>query len=301
VVDFQGWSQRQIPLRVARHCYLLFASSIGKEGDTNFVLFRHWETLGNLPVDQPLPIGTMEDMDMNGIVRETGEIRELHKYHHAPIGNASCTLGGRPLCPSDSSDDSPKDGFPRRRPQGAANFSSRRWLRQMADSQWCSASSSSDNGNHGMRSPRPASRLSSDVRSRNHSASPPPRAYHHRCESPPLNFTAARQRAVAWLQECCASITHTAVMWSIPFDVEWDSSFLNGSFPLFPDGRTLTRLCYWAACSPDALDVQRLLELAILQNMKFIMATKLGDLRVFKPASTPELLELTKRDFRRNI
>ena len=297
VVDFQGWSQRQIPLRVARHYYLLFGSSIGKENDTNFVLFRRWESLGNLPVDQPLPVGTMEDVDMNGIVRETGEIRELHKFHHAPVGSAGCALGGRPQRPSNSSDGSLKDGLSRRRSWGPTDFASRRWLRQMTDGQRRSASSSSDNGNRGVWSPRPSSRLSSDVRSRNRSASPRPRTYHHQRESPPPTFTVARQRAVARLQECCAVITHTAVMWSMPPDAEWDSSFLNGSFLLFPDEQTLTRLRYWAVCDPGTLDVRRLLELAISRNMKFIMATRLGDLRVFKPASTPELSELTKRTY----
>jgi len=83
----------------------------------------------------------------------------------------------------------------------------------------------------------------------------------------------------------------------MPSDVDWDFSFLNKSFLLFPDGRTLTRLRYWAVCNPDTLDACQLLELAILWNMKFIMVTKLSDLKVFKPTSAPELSELTRHTY----
>ena len=298
VVDFQGWSRRRIPLRVARHYYLLFASSVGKECDSMFVLFRRWETLGNLPVDHPLPAGAMEDVDMNGVVRDTREIRELHKYHHAPAGSATCVLGGQPQGLSYPSNDSRMDGLAGRRSQLASDFSSRLWLRQMTDDQGRSSSVSLDNGNRNAQNPRPTSRFSCDMRSRGRSASPRPRIYHHRRESPPLSHTAARQRAVAWLRECCAVITHATVVWSMPSGVEWDSSFLNDSFLLFPDGRMLTRLRYWAICSPNPLDICQLLELAISRNMKFIMATKMSDLRIFKPASAPELSELTKRTYK---
>ena len=63
---------------------------------------------------------------------------------------------------------------------------------------------------------------------------------------------------------------------------------------LFPDDRTLTRLWYWAACDPSILDMCQLLELAIAHNMKFIMVTRIGDLRTFKLSAAPELSELTK-------
>ena len=297
VVDFQGWTRRQIPLRVARHYYVLFASLVGKDGDTNFVLFCRWESLGNFSADQPLPAGAMEDVDMNGIVRGTDEIRELHKYHHAPIRTVSSASRNRPQYSSRSSDDSRRARFSRRSSQTATDFSSRRWLRQMTDDRQRSASLSSGNDGRGMRSPQPVSGFSSYKRSSGRSASPRPRTYHQRRESPPPDFTAARQRAVERLQECCAVITHTTTVWPMPSDVEWDPSFLNGSFVLFPDERTLTRLRYWAICSSSVLSARQLLELAIMRNMKFVMATKLSDLKVFKPTSTPELSELTKRTY----
>jgi len=53
VVDFQGWSCRQIPLCVAQHYYLLFMSSVSVEEGVNVVLFRHWEQLNNFSTDQP--------------------------------------------------------------------------------------------------------------------------------------------------------------------------------------------------------------------------------------------------------
>ena len=99
------------------------------------------------------------------------------------------------------------------------------------------------------------------------------------------------------LRECCAVITHTNTVWMMPSDLGWDLSFLNDSFILFPDGQTLTRFRYWAICGPNVPDVRHLLELAISRNMKFVMATKLSDLRIFKPAMAPELSELTRRTY----
>ena len=43
--------------------------------------------------------------------------------------------------------------------------------------------------------------------------------------------------------------------------------------------------------------MHQLLELAISCNMKFIMATRIGDLRTFRPITTPELSELTGRTY----
>ena len=166
---------------------------IGKDSDINFVLFHHWETLGNLPVDHPLPVGATEDVDMNGIVQEGGEIRELHKYHHTPVRGASLTLGDQFRCSSYSSDNSCNIRSSEGRSQLNADISSRCWLRQMTDSQQHSASSSSDNHHHSIWSLRPAPRLSSDVHSRGHSASPRPQIYHPQHRSPSPNFTAVRE------------------------------------------------------------------------------------------------------------
>ena len=92
-------------------------------------------------------------------------------------------------------------------------------------------------------------------------------------------------------------ITYQGAIWTIPPGLEWDTSFYRDSILLFPDVRTLTRLRYWAACDPGILTMRQLLELAISRNMKFIMATRIGDLRTFRPITTPELSELTGRTY----
>ena len=131
IMDFQGWSCRQIPLRVARHYYLLFGSSVSMEGQANVVLFRRWEPLDNFLVGQPLSPATMEDIEEGSVVRETGEIRELHKHKHAPVDGLHFDLEGRPqysTCPPDGPDRTDRGGL-----QRMANISSRQWLHQMAD------------------------------------------------------------------------------------------------------------------------------------------------------------------------
>lgn len=85
----------QIPLRVARHYYLLFASSVSKEEQTNIVLFHRWEPLDNFSMQQPLPVNIMEDIEASGMVCESREIRELQKYNHAPTGGLRFDLDGR--------------------------------------------------------------------------------------------------------------------------------------------------------------------------------------------------------------
>ena len=297
VVDFQGWLRRQIPLRVAWHYYLLFASSISTEDGFNVVLFRRWEPLNNFSTEQPLPMDVMEGVDMNSVVQETREIRELHKYSHAPVGNSRYDFEGRPQCSPQSSDGSHRSKIPDKMSRQTTGFSSRRWVQQMAGDRERSISSSSDNGGWNMRSPRPSSRLSSVMHSRDRSASPRQRVHYRRRENSPPDFAVTRQRAVARLRECCVVITHTDTVWTMPSDLEWDPTFLMESFLLFPDSRTLTRVRYWAVCSPNVLDAHHLLELMIARNMRFIMATKLSDLRLFRPAIVPELSELTKRTY----
>lgn len=103
-----------------------------------------------------------------------------------------------------------------------------------------------------------------------------------------------RQDAVAKLKEDCSVITYPGDVWAIPSGLEWNTTFYDDSILLFPDNRTLTQLQYWAACGPSIPDMCHLLELAIARNMKFIMATRIGDLRTFKPSAAPELSELTK-------
>lgn len=294
VVDFQGWSRRQIPLHVAHHYYLLFASSVGMEDESNVVLFRRWEPLGNLLVEQP---SAMQDVEESGVVRGTGEIRELHKYNHAPTDGSHFDLDGRPQRSACLPDGSHRNRLSQRESRHSRDLSSRRWLRQMTDGQARSASSCSDNIGRAARNSRPTSRLSSMTCSSGRSASPHQRIFPHRREDSPPNYAILRQRAVARLCEYCANITHSSTVWTMPLDMEWDLAFLDGSFLLFPDNRTLTQLRYWAVCSSAITDVRSLLELAISRNMKFIMATTLSDLRIFRPDTAPELSELTKRTY----
>lgn len=141
------------------------------------------------------------------------------------------------------------------------------------------------------------SRLASGTPSCNRSASPRRRAYHHRREDSPPDVSMLKQRAVAKLRECCASIVHADTVWTMPSGLTWDSTFLDESFLLFSDTRTLTHMRYWAACGPNITDMRYLLELAISRNMKFTMVTKLSDLAAFRPKATPELSELTKRTY----
>jgi len=50
-------------------------------------------------------------------------------------------------------------------------------------------------------------------------------------------------------------------------------------------------------CSPNIANMQHLLELAISHNMKFTMATRISNLKMFKPTMTPELSKLTKHTY----
>ena len=252
VVDFQGWSCRQVPLRVARHYYYLFASSVSREDGTDVVLFRRWELLNNFSMEQPLPVEDLDGAAMIRVIRGTQEIRELHKYCHAPSSTSHHDLDGRPQYSPSYSDGSHSDRASGNRLLHTASLSSRRWLRQMTNSRGRSASSSSGNDNRNIQSPRPVSRLSSSSQNWDRLALPRPRVFLHHQEDPLPDLTVARQRAVVRLRECCAIITHTDNVWAMPSDVGWDTSFLNESFLLFPDSRTLTHMRYWAVCGPTS-------------------------------------------------
>ena len=243
VVDFQGWSRRQIPLRVAQHYYLLFTSTVGHKDNVTVILFRRWEPLDNFALDQPLPTGTLGELELNSVVHETSEIRELHKFHHTPVGGSNFDLEGCPLGADPLSRSAHISSLSRGSSRYPANSSSRRWLRQMAANQPPSASSSSSsNGNRGIRSSCPVSRLVSGIPSRNRSALPCRWTYHHRCEDSPPDVSMLKQRAVAKLCECCASIVHADAVWTMPSGLTWDATFLDESFLLFSDTRTLTRM-----------------------------------------------------------
>lgn len=128
---------------------------------------------------------------------------------------------------------------------------------------------------------------------RDRSASPKPHVYQRRRGvSPP-----PRQRVMDDLRESGAIITYIGSVWDAPPGLEWNTTFYQESVVLFPDSRTLTRLKYWAIVDSDILHMRHLLDLAISRNMRFVMATRLGDLKSFKPAMTSDLAELTKRTY----
>lgn len=133
VVDFQGWSRRRIPLRVACEYYVLFSSVISHEDGLTVVLFPCWETLGN-PAALTRPMVALED-DLQGcLIRGADEIRELHKYEHTPVSNWHYNTDGRPNSPPKSEAFSPagRSHANVAGPQDSALFASCRWLCQMA-------------------------------------------------------------------------------------------------------------------------------------------------------------------------
>lgn len=304
VIDFQGWSRRRIPLRVARKYYVLFASTIAYEDGVTITLFRRWEALGN-PAALTRPVVAREDDPQGCMIRGADEIRELHKYDHAPVGSCYYDNDGRPASTLDFENlplsrlrteaSGPRDGIP---------FTSRRWLRQMTDtsrrstsvkdeSRRRSSSRSSGSQNSRHRSHQDSC-MPVDNRHWGRSASPRPQVYSHRREKSPA---ARRAEAVNRLREKGSVITFDSVVWSMPPDLTWNHSFLMESILLLPDTRTLTRLKYWAVCKSSMLNMRHILNLVIERNMKFHMATKIGDLKAFRPTAAPVLSELTRRTY----
>ena len=106
-----------------------------------------------------------------------------------------------------------------------------------------------------------------------------------------------RAEAVRRLQDEGSVITFNGVVWGMPPELTWNQAFLMESILLLPDVRTLTRLKYWAVCKPSMRTMRHILDLAIERNMKFHMATKIVDLKAFRPTSAPVLSELTRRTY----
>jgi hypothetical protein len=305
VVDFQGWSRRRVPLRVVREYYVLFGSAVSHEDGLTLVHFRRWETLGN-PAALTRPRVALEDDPQGCMVRGADEIRELHKYNHAPAGTWYYDMDGRPT----SSTDVPT--LPSRSctrpsissPQDGTLIMSSRWLCQMTGASGQSSSievesaqrsSSRSSGSHNSQHrSRPGSRMSAEGRARGQSASPRPQPYNNRrTESP----AAIRADAVRRLQDEGSVITFDGIVWGMPPELTWNQAFLMESILLLPDARTLTRLKYWAVCKLSMRTMRHILNLAIERNMKFHMATKMVDLKAFRPASAPVLSELTRRTY----
>ena len=111
VVDFQGWSRRRVPMSVAQEYYVLFASMVVRENCSTVALFRQWEPLDNIVGDLPCLVERTEDgIEWCSFVREPCEIREMHKFKHAPLLGQRFDLDGRPVL-SLSSDGSHADSI----------------------------------------------------------------------------------------------------------------------------------------------------------------------------------------------
>ena len=299
MVDFQGWSRRAIPLCVAKEYYIRFSSNVGHENDETIVLFRRWEPMDNVSTS----VQPTESMDMDAgtsMVRGSLEIRELHRSKHAPGRTSLFDLDGRPYSRQDSlAIPSNSSRSQRVRARGNTSSISRRWLARMSNvdtqSESSSQSESRSSPSHSSRDQvsnapsRPNSRAA--VRSR--SASPRPRVYHQRRGTSP----SLRRQAIENLQESGAVITYIGSVWEAPPGLEWNATFSQESIILFPDARTLTRLRYWAVTNPEISHMRYLLDFAIARNMRFVMATKIGDLKSFKPVVMPDLAELSKRTY----
>lgn len=132
VVDFQGWSRCRVPMSVAQEYYVLFASTVVRENRSTVALFRRWEPLDNIVGDLPRLVERTEDgIERYSFVREPCEIREMHKFKHAPLPGQRFDLDGRPVL-SLSSDGSRADSSIRRdRLQDGVAPSAGRWLRLM--------------------------------------------------------------------------------------------------------------------------------------------------------------------------
>ena len=299
VVDFQGWSHRSITLSVAKEYYILFSSSISHEDDRTIVLFCQWEPMDNVSMAAQLT----ELMDINtstSMVRGSLEIRELHRSKHTPEHGSLFDWNG---CPYSRRDSLVIPSHPSRpqcvRVRGNTSSVSQRWLAQMSSvdtqSEGSSRSESRSSLSHlskGQMSDAP-SRPNSCTTIRSRSALPRPHLYHqHHGALPSL----CRQ-AIENLQESGAIITHIGSVWEALPGLEWNATFYQESIILFPNARTLTRLKYWAITNPEVSHMRHLLDFAIAHNMCFVMATKIGNLKSFKPVMMPDLAELSKRTY----
>ena len=186
VVDFQGWSHCRIPLSVAQEYYILFASMVEREAQGTVVLFRRWEPLDNFTGGLPWLLSpTVDDESCSNFMRGSCEIQEMHKFKHAPISGKCYDMDGHLLLPPAPPDGSLRatrilQGMTREEISPAAG----RWLHLMAsDDRRCLASRYSDGSSISSSQSCPASRMSSDNRSHDRSASPRPRTYQWSRES----------------------------------------------------------------------------------------------------------------------
>ena len=251
------------------------------------------------------PIEALEDDPEGCMIRGADEIRELHKYDHAPRGSWRYNMDGRPDSAPGSEMSPPLNhSHANLSPQDGIPFASRRWLRQMASDRGRSASAEvesreqSCSQSSGSQSARRHFRLdpsaAMDDRACRRSASPRPQTYRHRRSASPA---ALRTKAINRLEEVGSVITFDGVVWSMPPELTWNHTFFTESILLLPDTCMLTRLKYWAICKRSMMNMRHILNLAIERNMRFHMATKIGDLKVFRPKLAPVLSELTGRTY----
>jgi len=200
------------------------------------------------------------------------EIRELHKYDHAPVGDWHYDMDGR-LSPTPSSGASSLSGrlhVNASSSQESALLMSQRWLCQMtnvdgrsisARAESCRSSASpSSSSQIGRCHPRSNSYMSVDDRYRERSASPQPQAYSQRRAKSPA---AMRAKAVSRLMEEGSVIMFDRCIWAMLPDLVWNQTFLAESILLFPDTCTSTRLKYWAVSRSSMRNMRHVLNLAI--------------------------------------
>ena len=179
VVDFQGWSWRRIPMGVAQEYYILFASTVDRESQGTTVLFRRWEPLDNLTDGLPHLVGPTESSEgCSSFTRGSCEIREMHKFKHAPVLGEHFDLDSCLVSPLAYADGSLGRTRPKKRgTQNELSPNAGRWLQLMASGSRQHRLRFSDSDSMDTSQSRPTSRISSANRSRDRSASPRPQTY----------------------------------------------------------------------------------------------------------------------------
>ena len=109
-----------------------------------------------------------------------------------------------------------------------------RWLQLMASdkSQWRAPRLDNDSGSTSQTCS--SSRMSSDDRSRDRSASPRPQPYRQCQLSSPPSMLMSRRRAIAKLKDECSIITYIGTIWTLLLGLEWSTVLFDA--PQIPAG-----------------------------------------------------------------
>jgi len=289
VVDFQGWMYRPIPLRTAMEFVTRFGSHIVRYNNRTSVIFRRWEALDDQASISP-PAGTPQEGTDDEAVRGHLEIREIHHSFFAPFDRQKFDLNGFPDYGPSSASSVTNSRL------GTAHHPSecppRNWVEAVAQSASSSSRSSSAGGaDRGHMSSHNSTRSSPYPRPRSQSPSHR-QSYQRRSDSP---FT-KREQFIRQLRSS-GSITGPSTLWMMPVGSTWSVDFLEEGVLLFPDNRTQIRLRYWAICGPGILNMCHILNLAIGQGMKFILAIPFESLPRFHSQEPPSMMDLTKRTY----